>query len=113
MINEATNKRTIEGNKLITEFMDKSFNCRIRYHERWDWLMPVVYKIESMGFEFSICRDSSLIMNDYTKLSEPITLEKLPANKRFEVSRNGRSKIESAWESVVQFIAWHNKKATL
>ncbi len=57
-------KPTIEGNKLISDFMDLSrtdqnkypfgqpitgVNFReAKYHTSWDWLMPVVEKIESI-----------------------------------------------------------------
>ena len=55
----------MESNKLIAEFMGletsnglvfqdantKEFHS-IKYHESWDWLMPVVEKIESLGYTF-------------------------------------------------------------
>lgn len=44
-------------NKLIAEFMDHGFHNgrhrsfdELKYHESWDWLMPVVEKIESLGY---------------------------------------------------------------
>src|SRR4051812_9002764 len=71
---------TIEqGNKLIAEFdgktpvsfLDKSTNCvfegwvwiengkskqanYLKYHSSWDWLMPVVEKIEKLGYDSRI-----------------------------------------------------------
>lgn len=78
-----TGKEILEGNKLIAEFMgadistpkDKDIiymsitmcnelvlpnNCgavkvrHLDYHESWDWLMPVVEKIESLGISMPI-----------------------------------------------------------
>ncbi|HXP51599.1 MAG TPA: hypothetical protein VN922_16700 [Bacteroidia bacterium] len=60
---------TIETNKMIAEWMgykkfliDKGIEwvviegvlMRPRYDTSWDWLMPVVGKIEAMGYEFGI-----------------------------------------------------------
>jgi hypothetical protein len=61
---------TTEGNKLIAEFMNvdlmtlkgegviefikvqEYFLRSAKYHSSWDWLMPVVEKIEKLGFTF-------------------------------------------------------------
>lgn len=122
-----------EGSRIIAEFMgefrvsdDKyatgsSHNVwyvgDLIYHSSWSWLMPVVEKIESLGFEFSICQNSVLIMNDWKKIPEPVTLEKLPANKRFERTEKSDSKIVSTWQACVAFIQWlttyHSKQDSL
>ena len=46
----------MENNKLIAEFMGmdtnwvaKSTDDTYNYHESWDWLMPVISKIETVG----------------------------------------------------------------
>lgn len=50
-----------ESNKLIAEFMgvdqvdiDYAINehGQLKYHLSWDWLMPVIEKIESLGYTF-------------------------------------------------------------
>ena len=50
---------TEENNKMIAEFMGvgelyeaQSSNQWNQYHESWDWLMPVVEKIESLGYSY-------------------------------------------------------------
>ncbi len=69
------NIKIIENNKLIAEFVGDKFitevergydymkNCwhhsgnyynKLEYHTSWDWLMSVVDKICSLGFEFTI-----------------------------------------------------------
>ena len=64
-------QQILMNNKLIAEFMDwkteheeyKSFTMlggnlgalqMLKYHSSWDWLMPVVDKIEGFGLEFQI-----------------------------------------------------------
>ena len=84
-----------ESNRLIAEFMgldvlyDKlvkhisvpgNMVTVMKYHESWDWIMPVVEKIEGLGFAVEISesycciKDGSSILidfggGDYTKLS--------------------------------------------
>lgn len=53
----------MKENKLILEFMgypkiandedkrDYLEDC-VKYHESWDWLMPVIEKIETLGYTF-------------------------------------------------------------
>jgi hypothetical protein len=77
---------TIQGNKLIAQFMgilpdvynperyvsstwpDTIFATpsEMRYHSSWDWLMPVVEKIEAEGFKFQLCRKRATLLNDLT-----------------------------------------------
>ena len=53
----------MKDNKLIAEFMNHGFHDgrhrsfdELKYHESWDWLMPVVSKVT---------RDEQYIGNDY------------------------------------------------
>ncbi len=49
---------TKENNKLIAKFMDTEITnntknilgSSLKYHSSWDWLMPVIEKIESLNF---------------------------------------------------------------
>ena len=69
----------MKDNKLIAEFMGlKPCDDReqyqssiytnvvadLKYHTSWDWLMPVVDKIESIGFEFQILKGTCLIQDE-------------------------------------------------
>ncbi len=124
-----------QGNKLIAEFMGfvrkagalehysvpkgqdlhyKAFTLDLKkmtYHTSWDWLMPVVEKIQSLDYFVSILGDGKL----------PNTKE-LPVNYcnifksgfTTEILIDGglipsKSKIESVWKSIVQFIQWYNQ----
>lgn len=73
--NSNNNTMNREENRFIAEFMgmvkgdingnyywespEKIVGRKIddlQYHSSWDWLMPVVEKIESLGYTFHICR---------------------------------------------------------
>jgi hypothetical protein len=107
----------IEGNKLIAEFMQlesrkpswsmaEQFNRNsywipvgvLEYHTSWDWLMPVVEKIESLGFESGISSDAT-----YFKM------EASPFDVVSQADNSWRKKIETVWEAVIQFIQWYNQ----
>ena len=67
-----TDIEILEGNKIIAEFMglhfhkrgwvdaqhiDGNYECEeLKYHSSWDCIMPVVEKIEALGYKFQICR---------------------------------------------------------
>lgn len=113
---------TIEGNKLIAEFLNAPFDwdaigqetawiklpnkelsswarcVDLKYHSSWDWLMPVVEKIESLGrFSFEIDLNSAHVYEmDFDK--SELTIE-----------AHENSKIASTWLAVVEFINWFNQ----
>ena len=112
-------KEIIEGNKLIAEFMDYRLvdchspflgkkwtkenlndsplynlveSCKednLRFHNSWDWLMPVLIKIQEsyQGEEHHI--KSCELHDDITSMLREL-------------------KIEWVWQSVIKFIKWYN-----
>jgi len=110
-----THKEILEGNKLISTFMGKEdehrflfdhLNTKALYHISWDWLMPVVEKIENLHdgeYFFDICgRRSriSIMVNHNT--DDNATIVEFHA-------LNSSSKMEAIWLSVVEFIKQENK----
>ena len=123
------NLNVIEGNKLIAEFMggkydkDTTFkiqsdeiwlpihgivNCAtiesgkgriIQYHTSWDWLMPVVEKIENFNDGCTLCiiEDERCHINTQTN---------------FEVDSVGYTKIEAVYNAIIEFIKWYNQQET-
>lgn len=69
----------------------------MEYHSSWDWLMPVVEKIETMNAEVTIRLDSCSIKQSF----------KQP--KVFAISRLSESKIEARWLAIIEFIKWYNQ----
>ena len=74
------------------------------YHSDWNWLMPVVEKIESLptmkdngNFFFEIHQDSVTVFNS-TRMDIII-----------EVIGQG-SRINNTYQAVIEFIQWYNKQ---
>lgn len=109
-----------DGNKIIMDFLGKEYAhwtfenrtswisartdlntnsfkhfegySKLKYHKSFSWIIPVVEKIESLGFTVDIAHKSCLISgtNKNNFYSNPIT------------SRN--SKLEAVWLACVNFI---------
>ena len=109
----------METNKLIAEFMDwtKPFNeihdatlykveqgtfelDELQYHTSWDWLMPVVEKIE---FE-SNPEVRFIIMQHDCEIQEING-----GHWRDLIEFNETSKLQATYKAVVEFIKWYNK----
>jgi len=114
-----------ENDKLIAEFMgileNKSFKeidkerlekgmfvgepmydvngviTNLRYNFSWDWLMPVVEKIENLydGDVLVEISDESCYIGLHKDYEKYCTIE---------------TKIQATWEAVIEFIKWYNKK---
>ena len=87
------------NNKLIAEFMDlRSTGLSIykpseyKYHTSWDWLMPVVQKIESLGYVF-------IIQGGKAEYGEMIS------ETRCFIAED---KLSSTYKAVVEFIKEYN-----
>lgn len=128
-----TQEQIIEGNSLIAEFMGRlqehhivegfdqeygTFESRPetehdwKFHTSWDWLMPVVEKIQSMYVNVDI-HGTSYDNNCYIHYSgaepeEQLLLEKLQSFKGIYIGN--ASKIEATYSAVIQFITWLNDK---
>ncbi len=114
-----------EGNKLIAEFMgyhrrpdlddeilgeayyiDSKLNfytSKCKYHSSWDWLMPVIEKIEQTkytdySFNYNITGDGICI----SKFDDGSGVIHSVSNKW------GESKLDASWKCVVEFIKWYN-----
>lgn len=109
----------LDGNKLIAEFMGLSYctkytyegwyknseyNNRIcdfdglKYNTLWDWLMPVVEKIESLSVLYSV------------EIIRKTCVVRVDSNTIFSMYyKEDRNKIKSTWLAVVEFIKWYNK----
>ena len=69
---------------------------QLLYHESWDWLMPVVEKIENQRARIIIDKESCVIMFDIV----------FPYG--FETFQNEGSKIEQVYKAIFEYIKWFN-----
>lgn len=65
------------------------------YHKSWGDLMPVVEKIEGLGYKFQICRRRVQICEDSGTQPHVLTVKE-------------ESKLNSVYAAVHQFIIWYN-----
>ena len=105
----------MNDNKLIVEFMGLQFSKgeyyrplynsgdwipedELQYHTSWDWLMPVVERINTMDdFRYSVA-----INHLYTAIHDNFT-------RQWVADRDGYSTLEATYKAVVEFIKEHNK----
>lgn len=115
----------IENNKLIAEFMgwdkynngvyytpfDDASYCggepthivnypqHLKFHFSWDWLMPVVKKIENLGYTVTIA-------GILCKITKVLDIENPVASL---VCGDRSKKLEIVYETIIQFIKWYNE----
>lgn len=126
---EKLEKSILENNKLIAEFMGievskigKKFRFHlppcgyfkvhpkfIKYHVSWDWLMPVVEKIESIEDDhhghFGVYISSNSCVIQGTNFRSDKRLSNTPIYFSDYTLEN---KIVSTYRAVVEFIKWYN-----
>jgi hypothetical protein len=103
-----------EGNVLIAKFADHtSYKTSPKYHMNWDWLMPVVERIESLHDDhhgyFGVHISSNSCSIQGTELWRAI--QEYPSYGYVYMSDPNailNTKIESTWYNVVKFIQWYN-----
>lgn len=106
-----------EGNRVIAEFMGMKrhnhasyitwehekgkhiFESVLQYNSSWDWLMPVVEKIESLGYIFAMQSNTVVITSPKSKKPHYKNLYK----------NDGIKKIECVFIAIVAFINWYNQ----
>lgn len=101
--------RKDNGNRLIAEFMgldvlydnmvkhetaEPNMVTLMKYHTSWDWLMPVVEKIEVLGHGVTIYRKGCQINDVFCTV------------KGF----NHLSKIGETYKAIIKFITWYNEQ---
>jgi hypothetical protein len=116
--------------KLIADFMGEKFHedswshGDVEYLKSWDWIMPVVEKIESLDLsewmykwegidgeiEYNFEGISVEIENKRCWIYINLSLDPYWTinEKTFKVKYE--TKLEAAYESVVEFIEWYNER---
>lgn len=84
---------------------------QLKFHSSWDWLMPVVEKIDTSGFDTAILKDEDGSQCMIFKAGRSYHREEkdlIVANRLDQ----RETKIESVWLSIVEFIEWVNSNKT-
>ena len=118
--------KTTEGNKLIAEFMgmqqgkNRPYNdgrwendwfeaesgmrhSILLYHSSWDWLMPVVEKIENVYTKKY--KSGFVVRIEY----KDIFVMTLDTSEELIICDQSDSKLEGVYWTCVKFIKWYNK----
>lgn len=77
-----------QDRKLVSNFMGENYPIEIDFN----WIMPVVEKIESLGGYTKIMDNGMCIDGDLV------------------IERWGDTKIEGTFKTVIEFIKWYNSK---
>ena len=127
------NKLTQENNQLIAEFMgftqeknigwydndmlmsqnvydSQDGNCfdELLFHTSWNWLMPVVEKIESINVSNDPYYSDSTFQ--VTNFVQNWTASFLDRDNVEVVQEEGTTRFEAAYKAVVEFIKWYNEQ---
>jgi len=70
-----------------------------KYHISWDWLMPVVEKIESLGYSYDRI-NADIFIN--TQKGENVIPNPMDGNIM--------TMLQKTYKAVVEFITWYNEK---
>ncbi len=114
----------MKENKIIAEFMGTEHTKKVRreiskenfngykYHKDWDWLMPVVDKIEGIDEELEVF-GGNFIKVSYSVQIENKSVTIWKHSDRFDSKRiievNGESKRSTTYNAVVEFINEYNQ----
>lgn len=76
----------------------------IHYHDSWDWLMPVVEKIESLDSTSVVFETDNLVIITTIISKSPYKV------KQHSSIGNQHSKIQAVYNTVVEFIKWYSNE---
>lgn len=85
---------------------------QLQYHNSWDWLMPVVEKIENtrvniengLGYQFKVnIVDKHAFIESFIRPT---------GCKKIHLFGEEETKIDSTYKAVVEFIRWYNSQST-
>lgn len=117
-----TQEQIVESNKMIADFMgmgaqfhlvehpDTGEYVEAQFHSSWDWLMPVVEKIETLKSELGGKYGVYIVSNGCCIQDTKLDLDKGVGyfSQHYKTCRE-KSKLASTYEAVVQFIKWYNE----
>jgi len=118
-----TQEEIKEGNKLIAQFMGDYFDTGLepsyyirynkeykieesQYHNSWDWMMPVVDKINGMGKAYSFAIFKSYVSLTVEKGGKVFKDFSFAYSEYITATQTGK---EAAFKLLVKFVKWENE----
>lgn len=95
---------------LLDPYFGSFRDVHLRFNESWDWLMPVVEKIERLGYYTTIFKDED---GQQTAILHPVPSYQRDENSMIvpnDPMRGNESKIDTTYSVVVEFIKWYNEQ---
>ena len=102
----------IEGREYA--YSTKYYPSHLHYNTSWDWLMPVVEKIEAPQLDeknkivIRSAADVEIFYKACVITYEPDE-ESGDTNEAKSIAESGETKLEAVHKAVYQFIQWHNQ----
>ena len=104
-----------EHSNLVKIEFDEEDSSSMKYHESWDWLMPVVERIENLGVSTDIHYYAAINLQELgigickTSIGNKHNSLFLGYKLDYDSSSLSESKIEAVYNSVLKFICWYNE----
>ncbi len=94
-------KKIGKGDLLLDHTIAGQGSWAPKYHSSWNWLMPVVEKIENTGY-ISTIEKMNLNYTHRVWFNDAKTYQEVAHGARDE------TKLIAVYEAVIDFIKWHN-----
>jgi hypothetical protein len=94
----------VHGSRRI-DTIDLGMGKILEYHKSWNWLMPVVEKIESLVFKNDNNPNVTIGSNCYCVIQDN-------KSELFEFTGMEETKLFSTYTAIVEFIKWYNTQNT-
>ena len=118
-----TKEEILEGNKLIAEFIGDYFDTGLepsyyirynqeykledsQFHSSWDWIMPVVDKINAMGKAYSFAIFKTYVSLTVEKGGKVFKDFSFAYSEYITAEQTGK---EAAFKLLVKFVKWENE----
>lgn len=97
----------------IKDFVDKEYvhPDHLQFHTSWDWLMPVLDKIEKMGHQTVASQmDFGGEKHHYINIMTNVDFIKATPDNPYKLGGQAFSKFAAYYEGIIEFIKWYNRK---
>jgi hypothetical protein len=118
-----TPEEILEGNKLIAQFMGDYFDTGLepsyyirynqeykledsQFHSSWDWIMPVVDKINGMGKAYSFAIFKTYVSLTVEKGGKVFKDYSFAFSEYITTEQTGK---QAAFKLIVKFVKWENE----